>query len=146
MSRAPLIAFALFSLTLLGQAEAADTAKITQPDAFTWQPAQGLPPGADVTVLYGDPSKEGPFAIRFKFPAGYEIATHSHSTAEFITVLSGKGRMTFGEKADASAAEPLLAGAFMSLPAGSWHHLWADEATVVELHSTGPFDVHMATQ
>ena len=146
MSRTALVLSALVSLALLGQAEAADTAKIVQPDAFTWQPAQGLPPGAEMTVLYGDPSKEGPFALRFKFPAGYEIATHSHSTAEFITVLSGKGQMTFGEKADRATAEPLPAGAFMTLPAGAWHHLWIDEATIVELHSTGPFDVHMATQ
>ena len=146
MSRAPFILAALVSLTLLGQAQAADAAKITQPDAFAWAPAQGLPPGAEMTVLYGDPSKEGPFAIRFRFPAGYEVATHSHPTAEFITMLSGKAHMTFGEKADPASAEPLPTGAFMTLPAGAWHHLWVDQATVLELHSTGPFEVHMATQ
>ena len=146
MSRASVVFAALASLLLLGQAEAADAPKITQSDAFTWQPAQGLPPGAEMTVLYGDPSKEGPFAVRFKFPAGYEIATHSHSNAEFITVLSGMGRMTFGDKADPAGAEPLPAGAFMSLPAGAWHHLWIDQAAILELHSTGPFDVHMAAQ
>ena len=146
MTRTALVLAAFVSLALLGQAGAAESPKIVQPDAFTWQPAQGLPPGAEMTVLYGDPSKAEPFALRFKFPAGYEIATHSHSNAEFITVLSGKGRMTFGEKADPATAEPLPAGAFMNLPAGAWHHLWIDEATIVELHSTGPFDVHMATQ
>jgi hypothetical protein len=95
---------------------------ITAPEAFVWAPAAGLPPGAKMTVLYGDPSKGGAFAVRFQFPAAYEIPTHSHPTAEYITVISGKLRMAFGEKATASGAQPFIQGAFMTLPAGSWHH------------------------
>ena len=53
-------------------AQAAESANIIQPDALTWAPAKGVPPGAQVAVLYGNPSKKGPFAIRFKFPSGYE--------------------------------------------------------------------------
>ena len=128
----------------LATAYAATAPSIVQPDAFTWAPAAGLPPGAKITVLYGDPAKAGPFAVRFQFPSGYEIPIHSHPTDEFITVISGKLRMAFGEKADAAGAQPLVQGAFMSLPAGSWHHLWADAESVVELHSTGPFDVMLA--
>jgi quercetin dioxygenase-like cupin family protein len=82
--------------------------------------------------------------VRFQFPAGYEIPTHSHPTNEYITVISGKLRMAFGEKAGASGAQPFVAGAFMSLPAGAWHHLWADDASVLELHSTGPFAIKLA--
>jgi hypothetical protein len=52
--------------------------------------------------------------------------------------------MAFGEKADAAHAQPLPAGAFMSLPAGAWHRLWTEVETVVELHSTGPFDIKLA--
>lgn len=127
-------------------AEATGTPNIVQPGSLAWMPAAGLPPGAQVAVLYGDPSKEGLFAVRFKFPAGYEIPTHSHPTNEFITVISGNGRMAFGENAKASDAQPLPAGAFMSLPAGAWHHLWIDTETILELHSTGPFEVHVAGQ
>jgi len=127
-------------------AEAAGAANIVQPGSLAWMPAEGLPPGAQVAAVYGDPSKEGLFAVRFKFPAGYEIPTHSHPTDEFITVLSGNGRMAFGEKADAAGAQPLPAGAFMSLPAGTWHHLWIDAETVVELHSMGPFAVELMKQ
>ena len=110
-------------------------------DKLSWAPAQGLPPGAQVAVLFGDPSKSGPFAVRFKFPSGYEIPTHSHPTDEFLTIISGKGRMAFGEKADAAQAQPLTADAFATLPAGAWHHLWIDADTIIELHSTGPFGV-----
>jgi len=116
---------------------------ITPADKLTWGPAQGLPPGAQVAVLYGNPAAKGPFAIRFKFPAGYEIPTHSHSSEELITVISGGGRMSFGEDASAASAQPLPVGSFMDLPAGAWHHLWIDADTIVELHSTGPFDVNL---
>ncbi len=130
----------LFSAPAIG----AGTPTLTQPEALSWMPAAGLPEGAQAAVLFGDPSKEGPFAIRFKFPAGYEIPTHSHPTDEFITVISGKGRMAFGENATADTAQALVPGTFMVLPAGAWHHLWIDAETVVELHSTGPFgtDLH----
>jgi quercetin dioxygenase-like cupin family protein len=124
--------------------EAAETPKIIQADALTWGPAQGLPPGAQVAVLYGNPSEKGPFAVRFKFPAGYSVPTHSHPTDEYLTVISGKARMAFGQKADDAQAQPLPANAFMALPAGAWHRLWADAETIIELHSTGPFGVKLA--
>ena len=150
-NRAPrmaLILSAFVSIGLLGlvagSAQAAGTPTITQSEAFTWAPAAGLPPGAKVAVLYGDPSKPGPFAVRFEFPGGYEIPIHSHPTDEFITVISGKMRMALGEKAAATDAQPLVPGSFMSLPAGAWHHLWVDAEGIVELHSTGPFAVLMA--
>lgn len=127
----------------MAPAIAGGTPTLTQPDTLAWMPAAGLPPGAQAAVLYGDPSKQGLFAIRFKFPAGYEIPTHSHPTDEFITVISGKGRMAFGEDATADQAKPLVAGTFMVLPAGAWHHLWIDDETVVELHSMGPFATHL---
>jgi quercetin dioxygenase-like cupin family protein len=148
MQRTALILSAFVSVSLLGPAmvpaQAAESASIIQPDALTWAPAQGVPPGAQIAVLYGNPSKKGPFAVRFKFPSGYELATHSHPTDEFLTVISGKARMAFGEKADEAHAQPLPAGAFTILPAGAWHRLWIDAETVVELHSTGPFSVKLA--
>jgi len=149
MSRSALISSAFAAILFVGYpALAAETASkpgIVQAEAFQWMPAQGLPPGAQLTVLYGDPSKAAPFAIRLKFPAGYEVPTHSHPTDEFITVISGKARVSFGENADVATAEPFPVGAFMSLPGGSWHRLWVDAETVVELHSTGPFEVHLHT-
>jgi hypothetical protein len=35
-----------------------------------------LPSGAQVAVLFGSPAEEGPFVIRLKFPAGYEVPAH----------------------------------------------------------------------
>ena len=137
----PVIAWSLAPACSALAAETGASANIIAPEALIWMPAAGLPPGAEVAVLYGDPAKPGPFALRFKFPAGYSIPTHSHPTDELLTIVSGKARMSFGEMADEASAKPLTEGSFMSLPAGAWHRLWIDADTVIELHSTGPFGV-----
>ena len=145
MRETALILSILFVAVPLGHAaQSAEGGSIVQPDALKWAPAQGVPPGAQVAVLSGDPSKSGPFVLRFKFPAGYELATHSHPTDEFLTIISGKARMAFGEKADTAHAQALPASVFTILPAGAWHHLWVDAETIVELHSTGPFEITLA--
>ena len=64
---------------------------------FTGAPNM-LPPGAQWFVLSGDPSKDGPFTIRLRLPAGYQIPAHSHPTTEAITVLSGKLLLGMGDK------------------------------------------------
>ena len=148
MQRTAIILSAFVSVISLNHtvisAQAAGSPSIIQADALAWAPAQGLPPGAQMAVLYGNPSKKGPFAVRFKFPSGYALPTHSHPTDEYLTVISGKARMAFGAKADEAQAQPLPADAFMILPAGAWHRLWADAETIIELHSTGPFGVKLA--
>ncbi len=147
MRRTALILTVLVSVLPLGQAAApaaaAGNPSVVQPDALAWAPAAGLPPGAEVAVLSGDPSKPGPFALRFKFPAGYQIPVHAHPTDEFVTVISGKARMAFGKGAAETNAEPLAAGTFTILPGVAWHALWIDAETIVELHSTGPFGVEL---
>src|ERR1700730_7213337 len=102
MLRSGLIATTL--IVLLASAAVGAEPALTAPDKMKWMPADGLPPGAQVTVLYGDPTKAGPFVVRFKFPAGYEIALHSHSADEMLTVVSGNGRMAFGQNADVKTA------------------------------------------
>lgn len=148
--RLSLLLSAVVPIALLGQpavpAAAAEPWKIIHPDGLVWAPFAGLPPGTEIAVLYGDPSKAGPYGIRLKFPNGYEVANHSHPTHESITVISGKLRMAFGEHGDPgrAAALPLNPGSIMLLQAGAFHHLWADAETVVEIHSTGPFGVTLA--
>ena len=111
-------------------------------DAITWGPAPpSLPPGAQAAVLMGNPAKEGPFVLRLKFPAGFVIPPHRHSTDELVTVISGSLAITSGEKVNRTAAKPLPAGSFVHLPAGMPHYAWADGESVVQINGTGPFDV-----
>jgi len=39
-----------------------------------------------VAILYGDPSKEGMFSFRIKFPSGYVVPPHRHPQPEIATV------------------------------------------------------------
>src|SRR5262245_56182468 len=85
-----------------------------RPDAVQWGPAPpGLPPGAQMAVLVGDPSKPGPFVARAKLPDGYSVPPHWHSSDENVTVLQGALLIGEGEKFDPSKLETLPAGTFM---------------------------------
>src|SRR5262245_11344865 len=54
---------------------------IADPKEAMWGPAPPmLPPGAQIAVLSGDPTKSAPYAVRLKFPANYAIPAHSHPT------------------------------------------------------------------
>ena len=100
-----------------------------------------LPKGAKVAVLYGDPSKAGPFCMRLMAPAGYKIPPHWHSQAEALTVISGTFYLGMGDKMDATAAQPLKAGGFHYLPPKEHHFAFSKAASVVQLNGEGPFDI-----
>jgi hypothetical protein len=64
----------LTSAASAATAQTADAHKVVSPQEIKWAPAPAsVPPGAEVAVLYGDPSKEGVFAMRLKVPKGYYI-------------------------------------------------------------------------
>jgi quercetin dioxygenase-like cupin family protein len=110
-----------------------------------WGPAPAsLPPGAQAVVLYGDPAKEGLFTLRLKLPKGYHIPPHAHPKPEVVTVLSGTFRLGMGTAADRGKAQPLKAGGFFALEPGVTHFAYADEETVVQLNSNGPWGLHYA--
>jgi quercetin dioxygenase-like cupin family protein len=107
-----------------------------------WQSAPpSLPRGAQMTVLLGDPSKPGPFAVRFSAPAEYTVPPHFHSRAEMLTILSGTLYMGTGTTFDPTSAHTLNVGAFHFLPAQSPHFVFTKTPTVVEIHGEGPFDI-----
>jgi quercetin dioxygenase-like cupin family protein len=116
--------------------------KLTAPQEVQWSagPAS-LPPGAQASVLYGDPAKEGLFALRLKFPKGYRIAPHTHPKPELVTVISGTFKLGMGETADIAKAQAMPAGSFIALSPGTVHYAGADEETIVQLNSTGPWSV-----
>jgi quercetin dioxygenase-like cupin family protein len=122
-------------------ATAADTPAHTAlaPADIVWGPAPAsLPPGAQAAVLFGDPKKEGLFAMRLKFPKGYRIPAHTHPKPEVITVISGVFRLMPQGHGPAKA---WTAGSFIAMEPGLVHQAGADEETVVQLNSTGPWAV-----
>ena len=75
----------LFTLILLlGTATGAVADDMKMPvnvSQIKWEPAPNfVPKGAQIAVLSGDPSKDGPYVVRLKLPAGYKIPAHNHPT------------------------------------------------------------------
>jgi hypothetical protein len=108
----------------------------------SWSPGPPtLPSGAQLAVLFGSPAEDGPFVIRLKFPAGYEVPPHWHSKPEHVTVIAGAFGMGTGEMPDRAAAPLLAAGGFVGIPARMPHYAWTDQETVVQINGMGPFDI-----
>ena len=108
-----------------------------------WGPAPDvLPPGAQVAVLEGDPSKAGPFTMRLKVPDGYKIQPHWHPASEAITVLSGTFKVGMGATWNTDNPTILSSGAFAVVPARMKHFAWTSGDTVLQVHGMGPFKLN----
>ncbi|MGJ0392648.1 MAG: cupin domain-containing protein [Methylocystis sp.] len=123
-------------------AETAGAHRVVLPQDIKWGPAPAsLPAGAEAAVLYGDPSKEGMFALRVRIPKNYEIPPHTHPQAEVVTIIGGEFRLGMGSKADRAAAAPIGAGGFVSMPPKVAHYAFADEETVIQINALGPWAI-----
>lgn len=121
---------------------AADDHTIVTPSDIKWGAAPtSVPKGAEAAVLYGDPTKDGPFSMRLKMPAGYHIPPHTHPKPEIVTVISGTFQLGDGATADKSKAKSLPAGSFVALPPGMQHYAYADQEAVIQLNSIGPWGI-----
>ncbi|MEN0073883.1 MAG: cupin domain-containing protein [Paracraurococcus sp.] len=109
------------------------------PSDMSWGPIPSLPPGAQIAVIEGPLSRPGPIAARISFPASYRLPPHTHPVIEHVTVISGTFHMGQGEQLDPTRTRPLTAGSFAIMPPGTPHFAWTDEATVVQIHSVGPW-------
>jgi quercetin dioxygenase-like cupin family protein len=98
-----------------------------------------LPAGIQGAILYGDPTKEGLFSMRFKLPKGYRVPPHTLSKAGLFTVISGTFRIGMGEQADPNKTIAMPAGSFIALAPGTPHFVAVDEETVVQLNNIGPW-------
>jgi len=113
------------------------------PTSIEWKPGpEAIPAGAKMAVLEGDPTKEGPFVVRFQFPQGYHIPPHTHPKTERVTVISGALYLATGESLDRSNAKKLPAGSFGYWPAGMKHAGWSEGETVIQLHGIGPWQIN----
>jgi quercetin dioxygenase-like cupin family protein len=112
------------------------------PQDIKWETApSSLPGGAEMAVLYGDPSSEGDFVIRIKAPKGYRVPPHTHPKAELVTIISGAFSFGRGQAADRASVEKLPAGGFLSMPAGVLHYVFVDEDSVLQINASGPWKI-----
>jgi quercetin dioxygenase-like cupin family protein len=113
---------------------------VLNPADLKWGDAPpGLPPGAKLAVLAGDPNKKGLFTVRLQTPAGYKVPPHTHPTAEHITVIFGTFNIGTGDKFDEAAGKELGAGGYMVMPPGMKHYAWTPAEAVIQVQGMGPF-------
>jgi len=131
-----------FVLTL--SALLAATATGAQAKAMKWMDASGagLPAGAKMAVVSGDPSKAGPFVIRAKFPAGYAVPPHHHPGDEVVRVMdSGTLSYGMGDKLDKANAGSLTKGYHVTMMAGMNHWVFTNDPVEIQVSGTGPFAI-----
>jgi hypothetical protein len=122
----------------------ATTATGAQAKAMKWMDAAGagLPAGATMAVLSGDPSKAGPFKIQIKMPADYAVPAHHHPADEVVRVRSGTLNYGMGDKLDKSNAGTLSDPAtHVTMHAGMNHWVFTTAPALIEVTGTGPFAI-----
>jgi quercetin dioxygenase-like cupin family protein len=115
------------------------TTVTTTPDELKWTSVKDMPPGAEVTVLSGNPAKKEMFIARVKLPANYVVPAHSHAIAEYDTVISGTYYLGTGNIANTEKGIALPAGSFALLPPHTPHYGWTKEETILQVSGVGPW-------
>jgi quercetin dioxygenase-like cupin family protein len=140
---ATLLVLVVFHARLSAEETQSADMRLYPPTTIEWKEGPAaLPPGAKMSVLEGDPTKEGPFVVRFQFPAGYHVAAHTHPKTERVTVISGTLYLAAGEALDRNSAKSLPAGSFGFWAAGMKHTAWSEGETVIQLHGIGPWQIN----
>ena len=107
--------------------------------------AVGLPAGAKIAVVKGDPSKAGDFAVRIKMPANYTVPPHKHPGDEVVRVVSD-GTLSYGmgDKLDKANVGSLAKGYHVTMTAGMNHYVFTTDPVEVQVSGMGPFQITYA--
>jgi quercetin dioxygenase-like cupin family protein len=122
----------------------ADFVRLT-PDQVHWQ---DLPDGhgAQLATIAGDPSGNGLYVQRVRFPPHVMDRPHWHPHDRHVTVIKGTWFTGTGGIFDPKQAVPLRAGSYMLHPAGALH--WdgsnSNEEVIVQVVGIGPADTVQA--
>ena len=74
-------------------------------------------------------------------PDGYEIRPHTHPTSERLRVIDGTVMLGSGKQWDNGKLKTLAKDGEMSIGAREPHFLRAQGRTIVEVQSSGPFQI-----
>jgi len=147
-SRIPTALLGTFIVALLGAPFLTSSGAAQTPShvmeglaAAKWGPAPPmLPPGAQIAVLAGDPTKAVRYTVRLKFPANYDIPAHSHPEDENVVVTSGELFMAPGTKLDRKTGMGVAVGGYALVPQNQNHFAYTKGETTIVLYGQGPVD------
>jgi quercetin dioxygenase-like cupin family protein len=137
------IAAGAILLSVVFGVSAQKTHLLADPKETNWGPAPPLlPPGAQIAVLVGDPTKPTAYTVRLKFPSNYAIPAHSHPTDENVVVVSGAVTFGMGDKLIKGAAsnKTLPVGGFAQMPANVNHFAYTTQESTIVLFGQGPVE------
>src|SRR5437867_4828452 len=136
------LALALLALTIAApRAHGADIDRTAvdfkTPADITWvRNAAGT---NEQAVLFGDPSKPGPYVVRIKWFPGNMSRPHFHPNDRFFVVVSGTWWMGTGETFDPERTVPAPAGSYVIHYGGKVHYDGAKtEETIIQVWGMGP--------
>jgi ketosteroid isomerase-like protein/quercetin dioxygenase-like cupin family protein len=111
---------------------------------LSWQPfaPPGFPPGAQIVVIHGDPSKATDYALRLRFPDGYRIPLHYHGAGEHVTILSGEMNLAMARDTN-TPTRAYGPGDFLYMPPRHSHYGFIRGETFMQLHGIGPFTINL---
>ena len=115
-----------------------------QGKALKWMDSAGagLPAGAKMAVVSGNPAKAGPFKLQIKMPADYAVPAHHHPGEEVVRVRSGTLNYGMSDKLDKTNAGTLTDPAtHVTMHAGMNHWVFTTAPAVIEVTGTGPFAI-----
>ena len=108
------------------------------PEDVQWKELPGYG-GLQYAVIEGDPSKEGIYVVRVKFPPGVMTRPHFHPEDRHAIVISGTWYTGTGDAFDPNSTVALKAGSYMKHPAKAHHFDGAkDEEAVLQIIGNGP--------
>jgi uncharacterized protein (TIGR02246 family) len=123
----------------------ADQAQMQPSAGMQWSDLSipGFAPGVKISVVHGDPSKDGDYTMRLRFPDNYTVPPHWHPGAEHVTVLQGNFLLGMGETFDRGSLKSYVPGDFVYAPPKMPHYAMTKGETVVQLHGMGPFAINL---
>ncbi len=116
-----------------------DNFRAVRVEDVQWRSFPAFPPEARLAILVGDPSREGPYVVRVKLPAGVKLMPHKHPEDRVYTVLSGVFYIGLGEVFDESRLTAYAPGDLVVLPGGQPHFHWAKSGGyITQVSAIGP--------
>jgi quercetin dioxygenase-like cupin family protein len=93
-------------------------------------------------VVYGDPTKPGPYVTRLRAPNGLRVMPHTHPEDRIYTVLSGTLYLGIGEQWDDAKLVAYPEGSVIYLPAKLSHfQLSKSGEYLIQINAVGPTDL-----
>jgi len=109
---------------------------------LNWQFVPGIPRPVEVAIVSGDPSKEGPYVVRYRTPSGMRFAPVTHPDVRELTIIKGTYWIAQGESYNWKQMDEFKAGAVIQKEANKPYFGWARTAVILEERGTGPTNLN----